>query len=397
MKSRLLFIVFAVFVIVGVVLPVAAQAPTTNLTTECVTAYDEQTDYFPEKVTVEAASGFTVEYHNNYKIVTVTTPWQGAEAPLVYVLVQCGTTAPEMTDMTNMIEVPVKSVVSMSTSFLPHLTTQNLLDKVVAVDTALYTSNKAVIQSVADGTIVEVGGGGGSTGVNVEKMIELQPELVLAQRFNNDDTAYPAMQQAGLTVVIDSDFLDATPLGVAEWGKFISMFFNTEGLAQKSFAEVNDRYEQVATLAKSADSQPTVFANTPFGGTWYMPGGASYVATLIRDAGADYLWADDETTGSISLSLEEVLDKAGDADYWVNIYQTTASELLGLDERLDEFAAFKSGEIYTNNGRVNANFGSEYYEGGYANPDVILSDLVKIFHPDLLPDYTLYFYGKLGK
>jgi iron complex transport system substrate-binding protein len=397
MKSRLLLIVFALFATVGVMLPVAAQAPTANLTSECVKTYDEKTDYFPEKVTVDAASDFTVDYYNNYKVVRVPTPWQGAKAPLVYVLVQCGTTAPVVKDATAIINIPVKSVVSLSTSFLPHLTSQNVLDKVAAVDTAAYTSNEAIVNGVKDGKIAEVGGGGGGTDINVEKLIDLKPELILSQRFSDDDKSYPAMQQAHLPVVIDADFLDATPLGVAEWGKFISVFFNTEAIAQKTFSDVNDRYEKVATLAKSATTQPTVFVNTPYSGTWYMAGGKSYVATLIRDAGGKYLWADDTTTGSISLSLEEVLDKAVDADFWVNVFPTTQKDVLSQDERLNQFAAFKNGQIYTNNARMNANGGSDYYEGGYANPDVILSDLVKIFHPDLLPDYKLYFYAQLTK
>ncbi len=397
MKPRLLLILLTLLTVVSVVLPVAAQAPTANMTGECVQTFDEKTDYFPEKVTIDTASGFTVDYFNNYKIVTVKTPWQGATAPLVYVLVQCGTTAPVVKDATGIIEVPVKSVVSLSTSFLPHLTSQHLLDKVVAVDSALYTINEAIVNGVKDGKIVEVGGGGGGMDINIEKLIDLKPELILSQRFSDDDKAYPAMQQAGLPVVIDADFLDQTPLGVAEWGKFISVFFNTEGVAQKTFAEVNDHYEKVATLAKSARTQPTVFVNTPYSGTWYMPGGESYVATLLRDAGAKYLWADDTTAGSIALSLEEVLDTAAEADYWVNVFPTSQADVLAADERLNQFAAFKSGQIYTSNARMNANGGSDYYEGGYANPDVILSDLVKIFHPDLLPDYTLYFYAPLGK
>lgn len=304
MKSRLSLILMALLMTVGLVVPVAAQAPTANLTTECVQTFDENTDYFPDKVTVDVASGFTVEYHNHYKVVMVTTPWQGAKKPLVYVLVQCGTPAPELKAGEMQIDVPVQSVVSLSTSFLPHLTTQNLLDKVVAVDTAMFTINEAIVNGVKDGKIAEVGGGGGGTEINVEKLIELEPGLILSQRFSDEDKAYPAMLQAKLPVVIDADFLDQTPLGVAEWGKFISVFFNTEAVAQQSFSDVNDRYEKVATLAQGATKRPTVFVNTPYSGTWYMPGGESYVGTLLRDAGADYLWADDTTTGSIALSFE---------------------------------------------------------------------------------------------
>ena len=392
MKTRLLMLFGLLFVSVSLALPVFAQSG--NLTADCVTAFDANTDYFPDKMTVEAAVGFSVEYHNNYKVVTVNTPWQGAEAPLTYVLVQCGTPAPEVEGSTATIEVPVKTIVSMSTSFLPHLTAQGLLDKVVAVDTMLYTSNEALQARFAADAVVEVGGGGGGTEVNVEQLIDLQPSLILTQRFSADDTTYPAIQEAGLPVVIDADFLDTSPLGLAEWGKYISLFFNTEKLAQEQFAGVQSRYEKLATLAKTADSLPTVFAGTPFDSTWFMPGGASYLGTLIRDAGGDYLWADDESTGSLFLDFETVLDTAVDADYWVNIFQTTKADVLGLDERLSQFAAFEDG-AYTNNAVMNANGGSDYYENGYANPDVLLADLVKIFHPDLLPQHELVYYAPL--
>lgn len=392
MKSRLLMLSVVLIASVSLALPVFAQSG--NLTAECVSTYDENADYFPDKVTVEAAAGFSVVYHNHYKVVTVNTPWQGAEAPLTYVLVQCGTPAPEM-DNTITIEVPVKTVVSMSTSFLPHLTAQGVLDKVVAVDTMLYTSNEALQERFAADAIIEVGGGGGGTEVNIEQLIDLQPGLIMTQRFSGEDTTYPAIQEAGLPVVINADFLDTSPLGVAEWGKFISLFFNTETLAQEQFVGVQTRYEELATLAQTAENRPTVLAGTPFDGTWFMPGGASYLATLIRDAGGNYLWAEDESTGSLFLDFETVLDTAVDADYWVNIFQTTKTDVLGLDTRLEQFTAFE-GSAYTNNARSNANGGSDYFENGYANPDALLADLVRIFHPDVLPEHELVYYALLA-
>lgn len=392
MKSRLNVVLL--FAIMLMALPLhAAQSPANQ--NACVSAYDATVDYFPDKVTVEAAAGFTVEYFNHYKRVTVTLPWQGAEAPLEYLLIQCGTPAPDDAGEAAIIEVPVQTVVSMSTSFLPHLTAQGVLDRVVAVDTALYSSNEALIERVAAGEVAEVGGGGGGTEVNIETLIDLQPGLILTQRFDDSDTSYPAIQQAGLPVAIAADFLDTSPLGLAEWGKFISLFFNTEASAEASYDEVQNNYESLATLAKSAADAPTVFAGTPFDGTWYMPGGASYLATLIRDAGGDYLWANDESTGSLFLDFETVLDTAVDADYWLNIYQSTTDDVLALDERLSGFAAFQNGQLYTNNARSNANGGSDYYETGYARPDWLLADLVSIFHPDLLPDHELYFYKPL--
>src|SRR5262249_21380263 len=143
--------------------------------------------------------------------------------------------------------------------------------------------------------------------------------------------------------------------------------------------------------------RPTVFANTPYQGTWFMPGGKSYLAQFFADAGADYLWKDDPSTGSVSLSFESVFDKAADADFWVNagFFWTQKADALADDSRCEHVAAFNSGQVYTNNGHVNANGGSDCFESGVADPDRILADLVKIFHPDLLPDHELYYYRQL--
>ncbi|MBL8119818.1 MAG: ABC transporter substrate-binding protein, partial [Anaerolineae bacterium] len=107
MKSCLTVVLL--FAIMLMALPLhAAQSPANP--NECVSSYDATVDYFPDKVTVEAAAGFTVEYFNNYKRVTVTLPWQGAEAPLEYLLIQCGTPAPDDAGEATIIEVPVQTV-----------------------------------------------------------------------------------------------------------------------------------------------------------------------------------------------------------------------------------------------------------------------------------------------
>jgi iron complex transport system substrate-binding protein len=365
---------------------------------ECVSTYDAGLDYFPAEVTAQVAEGFSVEYFNHYKVVTVQTPWPEAEAPLTYLLVQCGTPVPEgYADVAAVIEVPVQRVISMSTSFLPHLDAQGLLDRLVAVDTVLYTSNPAVQTAVEDGTVLQIGGGGSGQAVNVEQVIDLEPDLILTQRYYAGDTDYPALQEAGLPTVLNADFLDTSPLGVAEWGKFLSLFFNTEALAETQFAEVKGRYDALRQQTESLESRPTVFAGTPYDGTWYMPGGRSYLAQLLADAGADYLWADDPSTGSLFLDFETVFDRAAEADFWVNVnpYWASLADAEAEEPRYAGFAAFQNDQVYSNNARLNANGGSDYFETGYANPDLILADLVRIFHPDVLPDHELYFYKRI--
>jgi iron complex transport system substrate-binding protein len=398
MKRRFVLFLLTVVVIATFGLSGVGAQVAANLTDGCVQTYDASRDYFPEKVVVKAAEGFTVEYFKNYKLVTVKTPWQGAEKPLQYVLVQCGTPAPQNYTDALIVNVPVKTMVSMSTSFLPHIVGQGVLDRVVAIDTALYTSIPEVVEKVKAGKVVEIGGGGAAE-VNIEKLIELKPDLVMTQRFSAADKSYPAMQQAGLSAVINADFLDTSPLGQAEWGKFIAVFFNTEAAAEKAFDGVQTRYEKLTRLAAAVPNRPTVFVNTAYQGTWFMPGGKSYAARLLADAGADYLWKDDTATGSLTLSFEAVFDKAANAAYWVNVFAFWASldDAQKEDERYAKFAAFQSGQVYTNTARTNGNGSSDYYESGVANPDVILADLIRIFHPDLLPDHELVYYKQVAK
>jgi iron complex transport system substrate-binding protein len=146
-------------------------------------------------------------------------------------------------------------------------------------------------------------------------------------------------------------------------------------------------------LTDSVTEKPTVFANTPFEGTWYMPGGQSFTAQLLADAGADYLWADDESTGTLFLDFETVFDQAATADYWINIgFFGGLADLTAADERFSDFAAYQNNGVYNNDARTNDFGGNDFYEGGVANPHLVLADLIKIFHPELLPDHEFVYY-----
>lgn len=394
MFSRSRFILLAVVsLMLALLTPVMAQIAPANLIDGCATAYDPDVDYFPDKVEVDYAQGFAVEYFNNYKLVTILTPWQGADETFQYVLVQCGTPAPEGFFASQVFEVPVNSFIAMSTSFLPHLDSQGVVDRLVGLDSFLYTSTPSVLERIEAGDIVEVG----SFEPNVEILLDLEPDLIMAQQFSAGPGAYTVLGEVGLPVVLNADFVDTSPLGQAEWGKYIALFFNTEAAANAVFNGVAQRYESLAQQANDADARPTVFAASPYDGIWYMPGGQSYVARLLADAGADYLWAAYEGMGSLFLDFEVVLDIATDADFWVNLNQfwTTLDEALAADPRYGEFAAVRNGAVYNNNARMNPNFGNDYFESGVANPDLLLADLVAIFHPELLPDHEFVYYLRL--
>lgn len=369
-----------------------AAGDTTESNDGCVENYDPTVDYFPAKVTVDYAT-FEVEYFNNYKVVTVNDPWLGADQSFTYVLVQCGTPAPEGFADVPVIEVPVPSIVSLSTTYLPQLEQLGLLDRLVAVDSGDWTTTEAVRAAVAAGDVAVVGGG---TTINIEVLLDLEPGLIMAYSIGMPEyDTFPVVEEAGLPVVLNGDFVEQNPLGRTEWIKYMALFFNAEADAQSIFEQIETEYNEVAALAAAATDRPTVFLSSVYDGTWWMAGADSYMAQLIADAGADYLWADSGSVGSSPVDFESVLERAADADYWINpdnSFWFSSEDVLASDERYAEFAAFNNGNLYNNNAIVNENGGNAFYEAGAANPQILLKDLVKIFHPELLPDHELVYY-----
>lgn len=371
----------------------AAVAPGANLRSGCVDAYAEGVDYFPEKSTVMFSAGLSISYYANYKIIKVQTPYPGAE-PIEYVLVQCGTPAPEGYAEDQIVEVPVSKVISLSTTNLPYLDRLGVVDTLVAVDDATFASNPRVLEGVASGAVIQIGGG---PQINVEQALALEPDVVLAYGSGSPEfDSYPKLIEAGLKVVFNADWLETTPLGRAEWGKFVAAFYNAEADAEQAFDRTVTHYEELQALVRNTDTKPSVLIGTPFEGTWYVPGGDSFAATYLYDAGATYPWAEDASTGSLGLAFEAVFERAGESDIWLNLgYVSDLKGLTDQDARFAEFKAFQDGAVWNNDARTSAAGGNDYYETAAAEPDVVLADLIAILHPDLLPDHTLVYYRKL--
>jgi len=373
----------------------AAAPPAENLQDGCVEFYDPAIDYFPQKLSVAYASGFDVEYHNNYKVVSVTNPWQGAQESFRYVLLQCGTPVPQDVEGT-VIEVPVNNIIAMSTTYLPTLEDLGLVDRLIGLDSYMWTTNPAVRARIESGEIAEIGGG---AAVNVELTLDLNPELVMTYGtgFSDFDT-HPVLLEAGIPVALNGDFVEQNPLGRAEWMKFIAMFFNREADAAAQFDAVASEYLTVAALTAGLEARPSVLLGSVYNGTWYVAGAESYMAKMLSDAGANYLWSDEGSVGALPLDFESVYAVAADVDFWFNpdnSFWFTVEDVLESDPRYGDFAPLERGQLFNNNARVNENGGNAYYEEGAAHPEKVLKDLVKILHPHLLPGHELRFYQKV--
>ena len=146
----------------------------------------------------------------------------------------------------------------------------------------------------------------------------------------------------------------------------------------------------------NVQDKPSVLAGLPWKNTWWVPGGKSHAAILIRDAGGKYIWEDDTSKEALPLDIEAVYNEAGQADFWINSGSAaTLADLVNTDSRLQLFKPFGDSSIYNNNARLNPSGGNDYWESGVIFPDVILKDLICIFHPEILPGHTLVYYQKL--
>lgn len=348
---------------------------------------------FRHKIEVNYAQGFSVSYHSNYKIVTVPEVWSGGNEVLKYLLVQKGTKIPDHDPSARIIKIPVNNIVCTSTTHIPSLQLLGLSEKLAGFPNTDLISSKNVRSLIDEGKVKNLGS---EKGMNIESLMELAPDLVMDYSMGNNMDQYKSIQNAGIPVIINNDFLENHPLGRAEWIKFTALFFNKEKEADAVFKGIERRYKELKSLASKAKKSPTVFSGIVYGDTWFLPGGKNSGTKFILDAGGDYLWKDTNEKGSLRLSFESVYEKAHRADYWIGVASfKSLKEIKETDIRYNSFKAFKNGNVFSYNAKTGAKGGSVFLELGYARPDLVLADLIKILHPVLLPDHELYFYEKL--
>lgn len=172
-------------------------------------------------------------------------------------------------------------------------------------------------------------------------------------------------------------------------------FFDKSTVADSIFNKIEAKYIEISNLAENSIQKPTIVTGNDFRGTWYVPGGGSYAAELYRKAGGNYYFQNDTTSGSIPLSIEAALKDFVDADVWLWCSFKSLQELKNTNERYTLFKSFKMGNVYNNLKRSTPSGGNDYWESAVARPDIILQDVIKVLHPELLPDYELFYLEKL--
>ncbi len=277
---------------------------------------------------------------------------------------------------------------------LPYLEMLGVTNTLAGFPNTNYISSEAILERVEQGQVTDLGS---DVSLNLELLIGLNPDLVIAFDVGTNGAQLNQIEQAGIPVILCADYLESTAMGRAEWVKFFGALFDKRELADSLFNEVQREYDALRDMASDVADRPTVLTGIPYdGGAWFLPGGQNWAAKLFEDAGGQYYWADDPSANWLELSFESVFDKARGADFWIGTasYDSKPSMMEG-DERYALFAPYENDKIYNYDQRLNSSGGNDYFESGYARPDRVLADLIYILHPELLPDHQLYYYRRL--
>jgi iron complex transport system substrate-binding protein len=360
----------------------------TNKRTEAIVAQNPF-----DELKVSYAEGFKITRIGKSKVVEVLYPFQGATSGYKYLLVPKGEPIPQHDPATRVIRTPIENIVCTSTTHIPLLDYIGETDRLIGFPTTDYISSEKMRERIDAGKVQELGI---DKGLNIELLATLKPDIVMGYTMSSDYGQFKKIEELNIPVVINAEYLEKHPLGRAEWIKFMALFFGKETEADSVFRDIERNYIETAKVALVAQSRPKIMSGIVYGDTWYLPGGQNYASRILKDAGADYLWASDSSHGFLELTFESVYEKANSADLWIGVgTYKNLSEIRAADQRYAKFKPFQTKRVYTFDGRRGAKGGSEFLELGYLRPDIILKDLVKISHPEMLPDYELYFHKKL--
>lgn len=345
------------------------------------------------EVEISYAKGFSITTYKTHHEIKVSAPWPGSKDTLRYILYPKNSSKPLIQKEAQFISTPVNSVVVTSTTDIPLLEALKIDTLLTGFPQTQYIFSKKTKKRVLSGDIKELGN---EQNLNIEALLSLSPELVISFSTTGKNTHLKLLKESGIPIVVNGSWLEQHPLGRAEWIKFVALFFEKEKEAQQIFNAVKENYEQSVKLVTKSQTSPVILSGSLYKDVWYVPGGNSYMARFYQDAKLKYPWSENQQTGSLSLSIEAILEKAKDAQFWITTKTLNSlDDLYQENDRYQLFSSFQNKNVYSTFNNEGGS-GTNFYELGSLRPDLILKDMIKIGHPEVLPDYDLFFFKQLN-
>lgn len=340
---------------------------------------------------IKYAKGFSIAYYEGFKVLRINSGGNKVKDTAVYVLLAKDKPVPQGYQTAQVIRTPLKSLVALSSSHIALADFADAVPAITGLGSVQYVSNPKVLKRISEGKIKETGD---ESTLNTELVVNMKPGLVMVTG-NPDDrfSRYSTLTSAGIPVMLNSDWLETTPLGKAEWVKVMGALMDTESVVNEKFNALEKKYNILAELGRNAVHKPKIITGMPYKDTWYVPAGESFMARFFEDAGTTYNWSGSKGTGSLALSFEMVAPVALQADFWLSPGALSSKdEIKAVDSRYQQFKSFRQNKIYNNNKRATVSGTNDYWESGTVNPQLVLADMIAIFHPELLPQHELYYF-----
>jgi len=342
-----------------------------------------------ELVNIKYAKGFSVADYGDFKLVDIQDPLEENTLKYKYALVSGDTGQSKVPSDYQVIEVPLKGVICMTSLQISNFIKLKATDRIVGMNSTRFLFNEQLNEQLKAGKTRRIGIEGE---FDSELVLSLNPDVILISPFKRG--GYDAIRDLEIPLVCFLGYKESSPLGQAEWIKFTGMLLGMEEQAFELFDDIEQKYIRLKSLVGDVENRPTVMSGELHSGNWYVVGGNSYLAQLFRDAGADYFMKNDDESGGFYVDFETVYSQGAGADYWriVNSFNGDFGyeELRKSDARYSDFGAYRNKKIIYCNLRE-----TPFYENTPVEPEVVLSDLIKIFYPDLLPEHKPVYYDLL--
>ena len=238
---------------------------------------------------------------------------------------------------------------------------------------------------------------GSSMAPDIERIIAMKPEAILVSPFENSG-GYGKLDKLHIPLIEVADYMEASPLGRAEWMKFYGMLFEKsdakdskteissskagifQSKADSLFAKIEKEYLNLKAAAKKLPAGLSVLTERKTGSVWYVPGGQSTIGILLKDANARYIFSEDQHSGSLAMSPEQILAKAKNIDVWA--FKYFGGKPLSRSQLLQEYAGYKSLAAFGSSRIYQVDTSREpYFEITSFHPEVLLREFILLSHP----------------
>lgn len=350
------------------------------------TATMNKTVYQPEY-----AKGFVILGSDSVKstMIRVTDPWQGSKGVVMDYFIARDGEQPPVGFKGQVIKAGAKKIVCMSSSYVAMYDALGQVDRISGVSGLNYITNE-YIRANSD-KIKDVG-----ADINYEVVAMMKPDVILIYGIGDEKSATTdKLRELSIPYMYVGEYLEESPLGKAEWVVALSELTDSRDKGIEVFEQIPERYDSLKNLVAGVGYRPKVMLNTPWGDSWVMPPVKSYMPQLIEDAGGDYIYKENTTNSSKPIGLETAYMLVSQADYWLNVNSFNSSDdVLKMNADFAKTKVFKEKKIYNNNLRTTASGANDFWESSVVKPDIVLRDLIKILHPELVSD-SLYYYKQL--